>query len=99
MGKIISNTRMIKKISFIYVEKLIVVLDFVECFHSEQFTRVFIYKHNKIEYITLFLLHSKCLLNSEHAASLRFLTFNREMLGCDIVLDSYSITLKWKESQ
>lgn len=72
------------------IKKLIVVLDFVKCFHSEQFTRVFIYKHNKIEYITLFFLDSKYFFSILNMPlSLQFVTFNREMLCCDIVLDSY----------
>lgn len=41
-----------------YVEKLI-MLEFVKCVYSQQFTRVFMYKHNKINSITLLLLGLK----------------------------------------
>lgn len=78
---------------------MIVVLEFVKCFHSEQFTSVFIYKHNKIEYITLLLLDSKCLSIVNMPLSLRVLIFNGEVLCFDTVFNSHSIMLKWKESQ
>lgn len=75
------------------------MLEFVKCFHSEQFTSVFIYKHNKIEYITLLLLDSKGLSILNMPLSLRVLIFNGEVLCFDTVFNSHSITLKWKESQ